>query len=237
MSQLPPADQSPQATTPVYEPAFETAIHAFWIRNRQGMLVMVVTALLAIVGTYTWQSIAAGRESDVQAEYAKVSDQPAKLEGFASAHAGHALAGVAWLRLADEKFSAGDFKTAAADYQKATGSLKNDALLGRARLGAAMSQFNGGDVAGGSAALKAVSTDPTLAKGARSEAAYQLVSLAAEAGRADEVKKLAEEVSKIDATSSWAQRATLLVTSLVVAAKPGDPKPADASLTFKTPGK
>ena len=236
MSQLPPADQSPQ-TTPVYEPAFETAIHAFWVRNRQGMLVMCVTALLAIVGTYAWQSIAAGREADVQAEYAKISDQPVKLEGFANANSGHPLAGVAWLRLADEKFSAGDFKTAAADYQKATGSLKNDALLGRAKLGAAMSQLNGGDVAGGSAALKAVSADTTLAKGARAEAAYQLVSLAADAGHADEVKRLAEEVSKIDATSMWAQRATLLVTSPAIAAKAGDTKPADAGLTFKTPGK
>ena len=141
MSQLPPANPSPEGTTPVYEPAFETAIHAFWVKNRQGMLVMCVTALLAIVGTYAWQSIAAGREADVQAEYAKISDQPAKLEGFANANSGHTLAGVAWLRLADEKFSAGDFKTAAADYQKATGSLKNDALLGRARLGAAMSQL------------------------------------------------------------------------------------------------
>ncbi len=237
MSQLPPADQSPQTTTPVYEPAFETAVHGFWVRNRQAMLVMCVTALLAIVGTYAWQSIAAGRELDVQAEYARISDQPAKLEGFATANSGHPLAGVAWLRLADEKFSAGDFKTAAANYQKATGSLKDEALLGRAKLGAAMSQLNGGDIAGGSAALKAVSTDTTLAKGARAEAAYQLVALAADAGQVDEVKKLAEEVSKIDATSSWAQRATLLIVSPAVAAKPGDPKPADASLTFKTPGK
>ncbi|SDR87345.1 tetratricopeptide repeat protein [Opitutus sp. GAS368] len=237
MSQLPPADQSPQATTPVYEPAFETAVQTFWVKNRQGILVMCVTALLAIIGTYAWQAVAAGRESDVQAEYAKIADQPAKLEGFAGANAGHPLAGVAWLRLADEKFSAGDFKTAAADYQKAAGSLKNEALLGRAKLGAAVSQLNGGDVAGGSAALKAVSADTTLGKGARAEAAYQLVSLAADAGKTDEVKKLAEEVSKIDATSSWAQRATLLVISPAIAAKPGDAKPADTGLSFKTPGK
>ena len=33
MSQLPPADQSPQTTTPVYESAFETDVHGFWARG------------------------------------------------------------------------------------------------------------------------------------------------------------------------------------------------------------
>jgi predicted negative regulator of RcsB-dependent stress response len=238
MSQLPPADQSPQGTAPVYEPAFETAIHAFWVKNRQGILVLCITALLAIIGTQAWQYFAASREQGVQAEYAKIADQTSRLEGFANANSGHPLAGVAWLRLADEKFSAGDYKTAATDYQKAAGSLQNAALLGRARLGAAVSQLNGGDRAAGEAALKAVSVDTALDKGARAEAAYQLVSLAADAGKADEVKKLAEEVSRIDATSSWAQRATLLVTSSPTAAKPADAtKPADSGITFKPSGK
>jgi len=232
MSQLPPADQSSQGTPATYEPAFETAVHAFWAKNRQGILLVIIVALLAIVGREGWQYYSAGHEQAVQAEYAKIADQPAKLEAFASANSSHALAGVAWLRLADEKFAAGDFKTAATDYQKAAGSLQNGALLGRAKLGAAMSQLSSGDQAGGQAALKAVSSDTALDKGARAEAAYQLASLAADAGKTEEVKKLAEEVSKIDATSIWAQRATLLVTS---ASAPT--KPADSSLSFKPSGK
>lgn len=231
MSQLPPANPSPEGTTPVYEPAFETAVHAFWARNRQAILIVCVVALLAIVGREGWQSYAAGREREVQAEYARIADQTAKLAVFAEAHPGHALAGVAWLRLADEKFSAGDFKTAMTHYQKAIGTLKNEALFGRARLGSAISQFNGGDQPAGEAALKAISADATIAKGARVEAAYHLASLAADAGKTDEVKKLAEEVSRIDATSSWAQRATLLLTS-----QPTDAKSAattDTGLTFK----
>lgn len=231
MSQLPPANQSPEGTAPVYEPTFDTAVHAFWAKNRQAILIVCIVALLAIVGREGWQSYAAGREREVQAEYAKIADQTAKLAAFAEAHPGHPLAGVAWLRLADEKFSAGDYKTAATHYQKAAGSLKNEALLGRAKLGAAVSQLNGGDQAAGDAALKAISADATIAKGARVEAAYHLASLAADAGKTDEVKKLADEVSKIDATSSWAQRATLLLTSQPAAAKPA--ATTDAGLTFK----
>jgi predicted negative regulator of RcsB-dependent stress response len=231
MSQLPPANQSPEGAAPVYEPAFETAVHAFWARNRQGILILCIVALLAIVGREGWQAYAARREQDVQAEYAKIADQTAKLSVFAEAHPGHALAGVAWLRLADEKFTAGDYKTAVTQYQKATGSLQNEVLLGRAKLGAAISQLNSGDQAAGEAALKAVSVDAALAKGVRAEAAYHLTSLAAAAGKADEVKKLADEVSKIDAAGIWAQRATLWLTSQPAAVKPA--ATTDTGLIFK----
>ena len=231
MSQLPPAKPSPEGTTPVYEPAFETAVHAFWAKNRQGILIVCIVALVAIVGREGWQSYAVSREQDVQADYAKIADQTAKLAAFAEAHPGHALAGVAWLRLADEKFTAGDYKAAVTQYQKSAGSLQNEVLLGRAKLGAAISQLNGGDQAAGEAALQAISADGTLAKGARAEAAYHLTSLAAAAGKTDEVKKRAEEVSKIDASSNWAQRATLLLTSQPAATRPA--AATDAGLTFK----
>jgi len=234
MSQLPPANPTPEGTTPVYVPSLETAIHGFWAKNRQAILVLCVAALLAIIGREAWGYFAASREQAVQAEYAKIADQPAKLEAFANANTGHALTGVAWMRLADEKFTAGDYKTAAAHYQKATASLRNAALLGRAKLGAAVSQLNGGDQAAGEAALRAVGADATLDKGVRAEATYHLAAFAADAGKVDEVKKLAEEVSKLDPLSSWAQRATLLLTSSPAAAKPaGTTAP---TLSFKPGG-
>lgn len=234
MSQLPPVNPTPEGTTPVYVPTLETAVHGFWAKNRQAILVLCVAALLAIVGREAWQYFAASREQAVQAEYAKIADQTAKLEAFANANSGHALAGVAWMRLADEKFAAGDFKTAAAHYQKATTTLQNAALLGRAKLGAAMSQLNGGDQAAGETALKSIGADATLDKGVRAEATYHLAVFALDAGKADEVKKFAEEVSKIDPLSSWAQRATLLLTSSPAAAQPaGTTAP---TLTFKPGG-
>lgn len=234
MSQLPSANPAPEGTKPDYVPSLETAVQGFWAKNRQGVLIVCIVALLAIIGREVWQYVAASREQTVQAEYAKIADQPAKFAAFAEANAGHPLAGVAYLRLADEKFIAGDYKAAAAHYAKATNSLKNEALFGRAKLGAAMSQINGGDQATGEAALKAIGADAALEKSVRAEAAYQLTSLAAEAGKMDEVKRLAEEVSKLDPLSSWAQRATLLLTSQPTAAKPA--VTTDAGLTFKPGG-
>lgn len=235
MSQLPPSDQTTQALVPVAAPGFEAAVQTFWEKNRSAVLLVCVVVLLAIVGREGWQYFSGMRERGVQDEYAKVADHSDKLAAFADANSGHALAGVAYLRLADEKYLAGDYKSASVAYGKAVGSLKNEILLGRAKLGAAMSQLNAGDRAAGEAALKALSADASLAKGVRAEATYQLAALAADAGKADDVKKLAEEVSKIDATSSWAQRATLLQVASPVGAKPADL--ADAGISFKPSGK
>lgn len=231
MSQLSPASQTPKdakaADAPVVEPGFEIAAHEFWVRNRNFILMLIAAALLVIAAREGWQYFAEAREKDLQADYAKAGDSADRLATFADAHNGHALAGVAYLRVADDKFAAGDFKAAATYYGKAAGSLQNDALAGRAKLGAAFSQLSGGDQAGGEAALKAVSSDPAVFKSVRAEATYHLASLAAGAGRNDEVRKLAEQLNLIEGTGPWAQRAAILVAGL--------PAEAGKSATNATP--
>jgi hypothetical protein len=236
MSQLPPANQSPlganPAAAPVVEPGFDTQVHAFWVKNRGLILLVCVAVLLAIIGREGFRYFSAMREQSVQEDYAKVADKPDKLAAFADEHAGHVLAGVAYLQLADQKFEAGDFRQAAPLYTKAAASLKNDALVGRARLGAAVSQINGGDQATGEAALKAISADQAVFKDIRAEATYHLAALAYEAGRTDDVKQLAEEITKIDLAGAWSQRATMLLMSPQTPASGA----ADTGLTFKPGG-
>src|SRR5258708_32087286 len=113
MSQLPPADQTPHpanpAAAPVVEPGFEARLQTFWAENRNLVLLACAAALLAIVGREGWQYFSAMREKSVQEDYAAVADSPEKLATFADGHAGHALAGVAYLRLADRSFEALDY--------------------------------------------------------------------------------------------------------------------------------
>ncbi|MDI1320430.1 MAG: tetratricopeptide repeat protein [bacterium] len=237
---LGPHGEKPADAVVVVEPGFEVIAQEFWDRNRNFIFMVIAAALLVIAGREGGSYFAASREADLQADYAKVADSPDRLATFADAHNGHALAGVAYLRVADSKFSAGEFKSAATYYTKAAGSLQNEALLGRAKLGAAFSQFSSGDQAGGEAALKALSADPAVFKSTRAEAAYHLASLAAAAGKADEVRKLAEQVSLIEANGPWAQRATILVASLPAtgapATVPATAKPS-VGISFKPTGK
>ena len=238
MSQLPPTEhpshKADPAAAPVIEPGFEVAVQVFWEKNRSFILGACAAALLAIIAREGWQYYSVHHEQDVQAEFARIADQPAKLSAFADANPGHPLAGVANLKLADDKYSAGDYSGAATGYAKAAGSLKHEALLGRAKLGVAMSQLSGSDKTAGEAALKALSADSTQLKGVRAEATYHIASLATVAGKADEVKKLVALISQIDATSSWAQRATMLLANLPAGPASGE-APA-AGLNFK-PGK
>ena len=216
------------------EPGFEAHVQAFWEKNRNFILLACVAVLLAIAGREGWQYFSALRENGVREEYAKVSDQPERLIAFAEANSGHPLAAVAYLQVADQKFGAADYKQAAALYTKAAGGLKNEVLLGRAKLGAAISQISGGEKAAGESALKALGSDPSLLKAVRAEATYHLASLAYEAGNTEEVKKLLGEITKIELNGAWAQRATMLLASLQAGGKATD-APA-GGLNFKPGG-
>jgi len=240
MSQLPPAESASRhadAAAPEAALGFEAVVQAFWDKNRAFIFGMCALALVAIFARSGWQYYAEAHEASVQEDYAKAVDSSAKLAAFADANSGHALAGVAYLKLADDKFTAGDYAGAFTGYQKAAGSLKNEALLGRARIGAAISQLNGPDAAAGEAALKTLSADPAQPKAVRAEASYDLASLAAAAGKADEARKLIEQIGRIDAASSWSQRGTMLLATLPAdTAKPAVPGETPA-VSFKAPGK
>jgi predicted negative regulator of RcsB-dependent stress response len=213
MTTSPSADNQPQVQpATVIEPGFEVTAQAFWDKNRRLIMVVCAAGLLAVIGREGWQYFAAQHEQGVRNDYAKAADRPEQLAAFAAANTGHALAGVAYLRLADTKYSAAEFRPAAENYTKAAANLKNPALLGRAKIGAAMSQINNGDKVAGDAALKALGADATLLKDVRAEANYHLATLAYDAGNASEVSRLVTEIGKIDPASVWSQRATTLLT-------------------------
>lgn len=213
----PPVDTQ-AASVPA--PDFAAQMHSFWEKNRSFVLMLAVVVLLAIVGREGWDYFNAQREQSIRGEYARAADSPDKLGAFAAEFPGHELAGVALLRLADSQYTAGDFKSAATSYQRAAGSLTEAAVKSRARLGAAMSQLAGGDLAGGEALLKPLADDAAADKVIRAEACYHLATLANEAGRAEDVRKLTDEITKIDPISVWAQRAFALRASLPAEAKP-----------------
>jgi len=207
----PPAENQSQSQ-PVVAPesGFEIAVQEFWQKYRTLVLAVVVVGLLIIIGREGWQYFAAQREESVRMDYAKAGDRPEQLTSFAAANSGHELAGVAYLRVADVKYTAGDYRAALENYNKAIANLKVVAVLGRARLGGALSQLNSGDKAAGEAALKAIAADASLLKPARAEASYHLAAIAYEAGNQAEVSRLVGEINKLDTAGIWIERAAAL---------------------------
>jgi len=237
---------SKSAATPA-EPhpvdSFAEKLHQFWQRNRSAFLIGCVLVLVGIFVRGGYDYYAQQREKGIEREYASAGT-PDQLKAFATAHAGHALAGVTWLTLGDDAFKAGNYAEAIADYDQALPTLKDNPLAGRIKLGAAMARLLSGKTAEGESALNQIADDPKQLKGLRVEAAYQLASNAAGAGKGEDVQKYTEKLMQIDGTSVWAQRAMMLRASMPVAA---DAQPAATAaapttapagdISIKIPGK
>ncbi len=197
-------------------PTFEEKLHRFWKANSQVVIAGMVVLVIAILARGGWELYQANREKDVEAGYAAAST-PEKLNAFATTNSGHALAGLALLRLADDAYTAGKFAEAQTNYDKAAATLMAGPLAGRAQLGAAMAKLGLGKAAEGESALKQISNDISQLKGLRTEATYHLAKLAAEAGRAADVTKFSDQLMQIDPSSPWTQRSLVLRSNLPVA--------------------
>ena len=162
---------------------FEDRLHRFWQTNRNLVMGLCVAVLLAILAKGAWEYLARQKELDVEKAYAAATTTE-QLKTFASSHASHSLAGIAYLRMGDEGYAAGKSADALAAYGQAIAILKDGPLAARIQTGRALSKIQAGKTSEGTAELKQLAGDPNQFNAVRSEAAYQLASLAAEAGNA-----------------------------------------------------
>ena len=224
--------------------SFEDWLHLFWKNNGNAILTLVCLVLVGILAKGGWDYLAAQKELGIEKDFASATT-PEQFKAFAAAHAGHSLAGIALLRVADDAYAAGKAADALAGYEKAVPALKDSPLAARARLGRALAKIDAGKSAEGTAELKQLGDDASLNKGVRSEATYHLASLAAESGNAADVQKLYEQLMRLDAQSAWTQRALALRASLPTPAADApvkaDEKKPDAApasgVQVKLPGK
>lgn len=217
----------------------EDKLHQFWQKNRMIVLGLCALVLLAILGKGGWESYQRSQEDQVEKAYADATTSE-QLKSFVAAHPDHELSGIAELRIADEAYTAGKSADAQAAYDKALSILKDGPLATRALLGRGLAKVQAGKTSEGTEDLKQLANDTKQLKTARAEAAYQLASLAADAGNSADVQKYVDQLNQIDPASSWARRAMLLRASLPVpAASTAAPnKDAGSSgVQIKLPGK
>ena len=221
-------------------PTLEDKLNLFWKNNGNAVLVLIGLVVLGIIGKGGWDYLQGQKELDVEKAYAAATTPEAQ-KAFAAAHADHSLAGITHLRLADEAYAAGKTADALAGYDKALATIKDGPLAARAQLGRALSKAQAGKTAEATTDLKQLANDANQFKGARTEAAYQLASLAAEANQADDVQKYSTLLMQIDPSSPWTQRALALRMSMPAPMAPAAVTPAKAdapaSVQIKLPGK
>ncbi|MBP9913023.1 MAG: tetratricopeptide repeat protein [Opitutaceae bacterium] len=213
--------QQPESVDAIREPSFDEKLQQFWAKNQKIVLMGCALVFIVILAKGGWEYLQAQKEVAVTHDYA-VATTTEKLKAFAAANPGHVLTGVAHLRLADEAYTAGKGAEAVTNYEVALKNLQAGPLTSRAQLGLAMAKVQAGQTTEGETALQQIADRTTEFKGVRLEAAYQLASLALASNRADDVKKYADQIIQIDASSPWAQRVMNLRATEVapVAANP-----------------
>ncbi len=247
MSTVPPNQPSVSSNRPAkpddqaapVAPPLDEQLRMFWEKNRQAIYVGVAVILLAVIGRYAYELIAAQREARIESAYATVSG-PARLEAFARDNPRHPLAGAALLKLADDDYAAGRATEALAQYERAAAALAGTPFAARALLGRAVCLVQSGKTEDGRAALQKLADDPGQPRGIRAEAAYHLASLAYDGGDLAESAKRADQVLQLDSAGAWAQRAVFLKARLPATAQPAAPaagagQPAPA-VTVTVPG-
>ncbi|CAM2944371.1 tetratricopeptide repeat protein [Rariglobus hedericola] len=215
-------------------PTFEDRLRIFWSKNSRSVLAACALVLVVILGKGAYEVIHARQEKAVAADYAAATTDD-QLKSFVASHGDHILGGLAQLRLADQAYAAGNFADARSAYDKAAGILKSDTFGQRARLGSAIAAVQTGANADGEAALKQISADLSFGKVIRSEATYHLASMAAVTGNTAEAVRLIEQVTVIDPEGQWADRASMLRTSLPAATDSASVKSTESvpSISFK----
>jgi len=215
----PSVPSDPKAATAI-PASFEENLKQAW--ESYGNLILVMCGLVAagILGRGGWDYLVAQKELGIRRDFAACTSTEA-FRAFAAYHPGHPLAGVAELRVADDAYAGGHYADAVAGYQKAVADLSAGPFQTRARMGLAMAQAQSGRVADAETGMRQILNDANQLKAIRCEAGFHLAGIAAEAGRAAEVQKLAEQLMQIDPTSPFAERAFALRSEM--------PEPAAAA--------
>jgi hypothetical protein len=232
---LVPADASTAAS-------FEEQMQSLWAKYRSPFGWLCTVVVLGILANGAWDYFARQKEQEIRKAFAAATT-PEQLKVFAAGHTGHALGGIAQLQIADDAYKAGKTADAIAGYEKALAQIKDGPLAARAKMGRALARVQAGKVAEATAELKQLADDTAQFKGARTEAAYHLTSLAVEAGNATEAQKYVDQLMQLDVSSPWTQRAmsvraSLPATPAPVAATPEAKKDdAAAAVQVKLPGK
>jgi predicted negative regulator of RcsB-dependent stress response len=219
------------AAAPV-NPHVDEHLHGFWDKNKQAIYVFCIIVLAGYLVRSGWEYFNARREEGIESDYAAATT-PEKLRAFAAAHPDNVLGGVAQLQLADQAYAASLFTEAADAYAGAETVLKTGPLASRARLGLAMAEIQAGRSAEGEAGLRTLSEDTHELKAIRTGATYQLASLAAAAGRTEDLQRLVEQLMQIDPSSPWTQRALALRTLMPDSAAKAPAAPGAPGISFK----
>lgn len=196
-----------------YEGAsFEDRIFLFWHNYQKIILGACVVAVLALIGWGLITLMEQRREAQVAAEYQEAVSMD-EITAFAERNAPHALAGAAFLEVADYHFANSEYSEAASYYGRAAAILP-PVLSGRAKIGHGISLANAGEGDAALAHFEQTGADQSNFAVTRAEAYYYAAGLAIELDQPETARDHIARVVELDESQMWASRALGLEQAL-----------------------
>lgn len=197
----------------------EAWVITFWLANRKTIFTAIVLALVIVVGLQSYRIISAKMEASTRRAFAEATTEEA-MKAFAESHKGHALAGAAYLTLADKEYERGEFNQAIDNYEMAGKILDLPILTYRAELGRAISFIQSGLPSKGQPLLVDLGEDETAPMAIRCEAYHHLASLAIETEDYDTAGGYLDTIEELAPVGIWASRVTSIRNTLPAVSEP-----------------
>jgi predicted negative regulator of RcsB-dependent stress response len=203
-------------------PSIEDRMLVFWNNYRVAIYWAIAAAILLIVGREGWGLYRSSQEESARVAFVAAGTPEQKL-AYSREFAGHPLAGVALLSVADDSFAKGDFAQAAAQYKQAADACTEPVFKSRAQLGEGIASIRSGLAPKGVGILQALANDATVVESLRCEAWLHLAANALAEGDHAKARDALDRLNALAPTGVWAGRANFLLSQL-----PAEDAPAPA---------
>ena len=202
-----PAGLNPQSDIPP-DADLEERFNDFWKKNGTGIFGGIAIGAVIVVGIQLFQHFDQKKEDAIREVFLSAETTEAKLE-FAGDNADHQLAALAWIQVADARYTDGLYAEASDLYASAAKGFADPTLATRALLGQGMSLLRAGSVESGRSVLETVALNPTALDQTRAEAAFHLAVSFWEEGNTERVSEVTDIILELQAPY-WEFRANAL---------------------------
>jgi predicted negative regulator of RcsB-dependent stress response len=207
-------------------PTVEDRLLVFFQKNIVAICCAIIAALILIAGRQAWDWYEKRAKTSAETAFGAAETAEQRL-AFSREFAGHPLAGVALLSVADDSFEKDDYTQAATQYMQAAKACTEPIFKARAQLGEGIASIRAGLTTKGVGILQGVANDATVVDPLRCEAWLHLAATALAGGDYVQARDALDRLTALSPSGVWAGRADFLRTQIPVEETPAiAPAPA-----------
>ena len=195
------------------ESNMEDQLLVYWNRHKSMLLIGIAAAIVLLLGIQLSKWWAQKSVVDRGEAYASATDDGLK-EAFADKYSNTDLGGIAYMELADQAYSEGEFDNAVPLYEKAFAAFDLVQFRQRAHLSLAISRLQAGDKAVAIKDLESVGSNENYPDVTRAEAFYHLSVVDWEDGNFESMFQRHNQVEELESPGNWLSKALQLQNSI-----------------------